>query len=415
MSAHAKLSPSGAHRWMACPGSVVLEADFPDTGSDYAREGTAAHELAAGHLAHGWDLNDYVGEHWHGEEHDGTKWKVGITASMVEYVKDYCKLVREYAEGGTLMVEQRVPIGHLTGEEGAGGTSDVVIVKGNTLLVIDLKFGMGVKVDAEDNPQLQMYALGALENFGLLADFDTVVTVIHQPRLNHVSEWSIPVSQLLAFGEDVQEAARTVRLAESLDLSDPTCPLAASMFSPGEKQCKFCKAKAVCPALRAEVSEMVGGSAASLSDFAGLTPEVPDSQTGDNYLSVAMSKVELIEQWCKGVRAEVERRLLLGKTVDGYKLVQGKQGQRKWTDEIEAEKLLKSFRLREPEMYDRSIISPTTAEKVLKTSPKRWEKAQSLITRAEGKKSVAPVTDKRPALAVQSVADDFRDVMPTAN
>ena len=398
---------------MACPGSVVLEADFPDTGSDYAREGTAAHELAAGHLAHGWDLNDYVGEHWHGEEHDGTKWKVGITASMVGYVEDYCKLVREYAEGGTLMVEQRVPIGHLTGEEGAGGTSDVVIVKGNTLLVIDLKFGMGVKVDAEDNPQLQMYALGALENFGLLADFDTVVTVIHQPRLNHVSEWSIPVGQLLAFGDEVRNAAT--------DVSDAAADGAkASHFgreylNPGEKQCKFCKAKAVCPALRAEVSEMVGGSAASLSDFAGLTPEVPDSQTGDNYLSIAMSKVELIEQWCKGVRAEVERRLLLGKTVDGYKLVQGKQGPRKWTDEIEAEKLLKSFRLREPEMYDRSIISPTTAEKVLKTSPKRWEKAQSLITRAEGKKSVAPVTDKRPALAVQSVADDFRDVMPTAN
>ena len=398
---------------MACPGSVVLEADFPDTGSAYAQEGTAAHELAAGHLEHDWDLDDYVGEYWHGEEHDGTKWKVGITASMVEYVEDYCKLVREYAEGGTLMVEQRVPIGHLTGEEGAGGTSDAVIVKGHTLLVIDLKFGMGVKVDAEENPQLQMYALGALENFGLLSDFDTVVTVIHQPRLNHVSEWSIPVSQLLAFGNEVRKAAT--------DVSDAAADGAkASHFNreylnPGEKQCKFCKAKAVCPALRAEVSEMVGGSAATLADFADLTPEVPDSQTGDNYLSVAMSKVELIEQWCKGVRAEVERRLLVGKTVDGYKLVQGKQGQRKWTDEIEAEKMLKSFRLREPEMYDRSIISPTTAEKVLKTSPKRWEKAQSLITRSEGKKSVAPVTDKRPALAVQSVADDFQDLIPTAN
>lgn len=423
MSGHAKLSPSGAHRWMPCPGSVVLEADFPDNGSDYAREGTAAHELAAGHLAHGWDLNDYIGEHWNGEEHDGSKWKVGITAPIVEHVMDYCNLVREYAEGGTLMVEQRVPIGHLTGEEGAGGTSDAVIIKGDTLIMIDLKFGMGVKVDAQDNPQLAMYALGTYEEFGVLADFTHVVMVIHQPRLNHVSEWTVTTEELLAFGEEVRKAASCVgsvwdgyaATGEARFMEEPLNQPTAAL-NPGEKQCKFCKAKAVCPALRAEVTEMVGGSSvASAEDFAQFMPEVPDSQIGANYLSMAMSKVELVEQWCKGVRAEVERRLLVGTPVEGFKLVQGKQGPRKWTDEIEAEKMLKSFRLREPEMYDRSIISPTTAEKVLKTSPKRWEKAQSLITRSEGKKSVAPATDKRPALAVQSVADDFRDVMPTAN
>ena len=412
MSTHARLSPSGAHRWMACPGSVVLEADFPDTGSSYAREGTVAHELAAGHLSAGWEPADYVGEYWHGEEPDGTKWKVMIDADMVRHVKDYAKLVREYAEGGTLMVEQRVPIGHLTGEDGAGGTSDAVIIQPGEIKVVDLKYGMGVKVDATDNPQLMMYALGALENFDVLGDFETVTMVIHQPRLNHVSEWSIPIEQLRAFGEDVRSAARGVRLAESLALSAPTGPLAGSMFSPGEKQCKFCKAKAVCPALRAEVTEMVGGSSVATADeFAAMVPQVPDSQTGDNYLAIAMSKVELIEQWCKGVRAEVERRLLLGKPVDGWKLVQGKQGNRKWREPKEVETLFKSMRLRQDEMYDLSLISPTTAEKLLKESPKRWNKVLDHIVRSEGKPSVAPVTDKRPALDVQSVADDFRDLM----
>jgi tRNA pseudouridine-54 N-methylase len=101
--------------------------------------------------------------------------------------------------------------------------------------------------------------------------------------------------------------------------------------------------------------------------------------------------------------------------VDGWKLVQGKQGHRKWADPAAAEALFKSMRLRQDEMYDLALISPTTAEKVLKTSPKRWERVQPHIVRAEGKPSVAPATDKRPALAVQSVADDFRDVMSTAN
>ena len=176
---------------------------------------------------------------------------------------------------------------------------------------------------------------------------------------------------------------------------------------PGEKQCRFCKAKAVCPALAAEVAEVVSGSA-TLDEF--LTP---DMTTGGNYLSMAMSKVELVEHWCKAVRAEVERRLLAGQTVDGFKLVEGKRGNRKWSSDAEVEALFKSFRLRQDEMYDYSLISPTKAEKLLKDTPKRWEKVAGLISRAEGKPSVAPATDKRSSLTVQSVADDFRDL--TAN
>lgn len=211
---HAKLSPSGASRWMACPGSVALEAEYPDSSSSYAREGTVAHELAAKVLLDDWRLNDFVGESWALEE-NGELYRIPITQDMVDHVMDYVKLVREYAEGGTLMVEQRVPIGHLTGEQGAGGTSDVVIIRGRELVVIDLKFGMGVKVDAEGNPQLMMYALGAYENFGVLSDFDMVTMVVHQPRLNHVAEWTIPLRALLAFGEEVQGAAGKVREAQN--------------------------------------------------------------------------------------------------------------------------------------------------------------------------------------------------------
>jgi hypothetical protein len=390
--AHAKLSPSGAHRWMRCPGSVALEAAFPDQSSSYAAEGTLAHTLASEYL-------DGSGEHPFkriGQTHVVDGFTFTVDKAMADYVDDYCRLVLDYGERGLLLVEQRVPIGHLTGEQGATGTSDAIVVDttNRVLFVIDLKYGMGVKIDAGGNPQLMLYALGALEQCDQLGEFDQVCMVIHQPRLNHVAEHWLEVSELMQFAKDVRLAAMETRVY-------------VPRLEPGEKQCRFCKAKATCPALAAEVSEIVSGSA-TLDDFV-----TPDSTTGDNYLSMAMSKVDLVEQWCSAVRAEVERRLLAGRTVDGFKLVEGRKGNRKWASEAEVEALFKSFRLRQDEMYDYSLISPTKAEKLLKDTPKRWDKAQALISRAEGKPSVAPATDKRPALAVQSVADDFRDL--TAN
>jgi hypothetical protein len=333
---------------------------------------------------------------------------------MADYVDDYVKLVRERAEGATLLVERKLPIDHITGEKGATGTSDVVIIDhaNSEIVVIDLKYGMGVRVSAEENEQTQMYALGALEEYSVLGDFAHVSMIIHQPRLNHVSEWTIPVEQLLTFAKSASFAAGQCDLARSLDGEDAL----AGFLSPGEKQCRFCKAKATCPALRAEITEVVGGSsAATLDEFSDFTPEPVDMQTGDNYLPIAMAKVGMVEDWCKAVRAEVERRLLAGQNVDGYKLVEGKRGPRKWSDADDIEQLFKSFRLRQDEMYDFTLISPTKAEKVFKENPKRWAKVQERITQSTGKPSVAPATDRRQAIAVQSVADDFRDLMQTEN
>lgn len=401
---HAKLSPSGAHRWMACPGSVVLEAAFPDKGSIYADEGTAAHTLAAYCLSGSMEPDAYLGE----------KIRVGerefeVDKTMAEHVNDYVRLVRELADGKTLLVERKVPIGHLTGEKGATGTSDAVIIgsKDKTLIVADLKYGMGVKVDAQDNPQLMMYALGALEAYSVLAEFDKVSMYIHMPRLNHVSEYHVPLENLVSFSNKVRDAAKQVELAQSLDFeADPS--LLAGFLNPGEKQCRFCKAKATCPALLAEVTEVVGGSPATADEFAEFMPVNNDVEVGDNYLSMAMDKVGLVEDWCKAIRAEVERRLLQGIKVPGYKLVEGKQGNRQWVDSAQAEAALKGLKLKSDDIFEKKIISPTAAEKLLKKTPEKWDQLQSLITRNSGKPSVAPAADKRPELAIHTAtADEF--------
>ena len=392
---HAKLSPSGAHRWMRCPGSVALEAPFPDESSVYAAEGTVAHLLASDELEGKQTARERIGTR---ATVDGFDFVVDEV--MVAYVEDYVKLVREYAEGGILLVEQRVPIGHLTGETDATGTSDAVIVHADEarLTIVDLKYGMGVKVMAADNEQAMMYALGALERYEQLADFTDVCMVIHQPRLNSVSEHWIRVDDLMEFAQKVRDASARVRGAVNTYELTTEQDWSPTFLEPGEKQCKFCKAKSACPALQAIVDE-TADEEATADDFADL---------GDNALAVSMGRVELIEQWCKGIRAEVERRLTKGLDVPGYKLVEGRKGNRAWSDVKDAEKRLGAV-LKRDEMYEEKFISPATAEKLLKKDPEGLALLEELTHRPEGKLSVASVTDKRPAKATTAVADDFAD------
>lgn len=376
---HAQLSPSSAVRWMTCPGSVALCKDLPDTSSSFADEGTDAHELAAECLESGTDASGYVGRPM-------SKGNI-VSVEMALAVQDYVNYVRDVTQstGGTLLVEQRLPIEDITGEVGAHGTADAVVIAGTELCIIDLKFGCGVAVEADNNPQLQIYALAAFDHFSIAHDFETVRMVIHQPRLGAVSERTQTVDDLAQFGAQVAQAAFLISTA------DPA-------LVPSDKGCKFCKAKATCPALRKQV----------LDTFDTIKPDASSDQ-----LAEAMSKADLIEGWIKAIRAEVEARLLAGAPVPGFKIVQGKRGNRAWTNTDEAEALLKAMRVKHDEMYDYKLISPTSADKLAKAEiigPRQWPKVQALITQSEGKPSVAPESDKRPALVMSAVDADFSDV-----
>lgn len=401
MANHARLSPSSAERWMTCPGSVALCEGVPDHGSGYADEGTAAHFLAATCLEADKHPSEFLGLRVLVDKEGGTRFdsegQYEVDVDMAGYVNHYVQAVRQQASGGQeLAIEVAVPIGNFTGEEDATGTADaIVITDGGELQVHDLKYGQGVKVSAERNKQLLLYALGANDLYGMAYGYDRVRVFIHQPRVSPTaSEWACSMEDLAVFAEEVAKASAEIFAGSTL-------------LEPSEDACRWCRAKTQCPALVAAVQEVTG------LDFDDLDKPLA-VEIGGPTLGNQMRAVPLVEQWCKAVRAEVERELFAGNLVDGFKVVQGRRGDRAWADKTEAEKLLKDvFRLKVEEMYDLKLISPTTAEKLSKAGtigPRQWKKVEALVTRADGKPSVAPESDPRPALVLQATVDDFDHV-----
>lgn len=399
---HAMLSPSSAHRWMRCPGSVVLEARCPDVAGEFADEGSAAHELSAQALK-GLDPQTALGS----VIYIGAR-PITVDQDMVDAVTSYVAYVRSL--GGMLLVEQRLPIADITGEPGAHGTADAVVFAPKQLVVVDLKYGRGVRVDAPDNEQLEIYALAAAAEYEAVSDYDTVRTVIFQPRLGHVSEAVYTVDELLLRHADI--LARAVKATQALAFYTVHNGLQEEHLVPGETQCRFCRAKAVCPAIAKYAVETVAG------DFVDTTVAVqPQLETGlqrtydNDTLARMLAAVPVIEEWCRAVRAQIESELLAGRPVPGYKLVEGRRGARAWADPDAAEAMLKAMRLKVEQRYELKLISPTKAEALVGKAigDRQWVKLQAMITQPPGKPSVAPESDKRPALTLAASASEFDD------
>lgn len=431
---HAVHSPSGAKKRFACPGSLAMEAGLPNEGNDYTDEGTAAHALASMCLKDGSHPSGYLGRVLHvingvyepfPDTHvvsdTSTVRTYTVDVEMAGKVNVYMQSVRKFAEGGTLAVEQALPIGHVSGEDGATGTGDAIIVTGDykELQAHDLKYGMGVEVSAVENEQGLYYLSGALElhrpEFEAIGEMpERFRFVIHQPRLDHLSEWSCSYDELMAWQAKARKAedyARTAleQKASWIHTEDPP------VLVPGE-HCRsaFCKARASCPALANFVQHQVQ------CDFDVMLTETPASiaariPTDLKELGLKFAVRDIVADWVKQVCARAEGALFeYNNSAEvqaalGLKLVQGKKGPRSWSKAEDAIALLKKMRMKTEEIFDLSVKSPPALEKQLAETPKRWQRIldAKLITQAEGKPSVAPITDKRPALDITAKGDAF--------
>ena len=417
MSQHAVLSPSGGDNWMLCAGAPAMQFGLPDAPSNYSDEGSAAHLVGSTCLETGNGPGAYVGKVilvGSTDTFDGAVWETDagddfyagfvvrrryvVDAEMAEQVAKYVNKVREYQGNGILMSEQRISISTYTGEEGAEGTSDAVVVRDGELIVMDLKYGMGHKVSAIRNRQMMIYALGVRETHEMAyGPFKSIRLVILQPRLDAVSEWDCTPAELDAFGEEVKAAA-----AKALAIWRSRSVEHAIDLKPSDDACRWCKAKATCPRL----AKFVADSCAA--DFTAVVPEIGFVENDDaQQLAQKLASVPLIENWCKAIRAKVEQQLFAGVPIPGWKIVQGKKGNKSWRDEAEAEAECKNLRLTYEQRYNMALKSPTALLKAIKEKPTWVARLSTHVTQRDGLPSVAPESDPRPVWVAPDAADDF--------
>lgn len=372
MAKHALLSASGAHRWLECTPSAQLELQFPQSTSEYAEEGTAAHELCE--LTARYWLGEISEAEYKNQRDELAKGKYYNT-EMQECANDYAKFVaektaaaRETCEDAFTALEVRVDFSKYVKD--GFGTGDCIIVSDNVLEIIDFKYGKGVRVEAAGNPQMKLYALGAYLEYNTLFDIDSVRMTIFQPRLSGVqSSDEITVKELLEWAEKyVKPRAKLAYRGEG-------------EFAPSEEVCKFCRAKAQCKA-RADKNLKLFDEA---PDILLLTPEDAGKileQAGD------------IQSWLADLESLVSSTLLAGQPVEGWKMVEGRSN-RRFTDELKVVAAMKAAGYDESLLYERKLITLTQMEKDFGKKAVA-ETLGELIVKPQGKPTLAPAKDKRP-------------------
>lgn len=374
---HSKLGPSSAHRWMRCPASHRVTRELVDVGSVYAAEGTAAHELGENVLRNPTsNCVDYLDCKFNG---------FIVTQEMADNVQEYVDHIR--AIPGDLEIEVRVD--YTPWVEGGFGTSDAIVfdVENKTLHVWDLKYGKGVPVHAEGSEQGQLYALGAWHGCRHLYDIEKVVIGIHQPRLAHVTDWEITVTELLQFAEKAHAA--------SLDAMLEDAP-----FNPGEKQCQWCGYADQCEA-NAEHHMMVVSN-----QFNSLEPP-PVESLSDEQVAYIINNAKSVKAWLSKVEIRALQQIETGHALPGLKLVEGRS-LRKWSSESEVAELVHDIDVVPADFFVTKMVSPAQAEKIV--GKKRFaELFAEVVVKPTGKPTIVPETDKRPTFNPAS-ALGFEDI-----
>lgn len=368
---HALLSASSAERWMLCTPSARLEESFPDQGSEFAAEGTLAHEMAElkakKHFIGGIGPRKFSAEMKKLRDHELYDPEMDRhTDSYLDYLKE-CYLA--YAAPPYLALEKKVDYS-LYAQEGFG-TCDCIMIYGPEMRIIDLKYGKGVPKKACENPQLMMYALGAYEAYKLLYPIETVRMMIFQPRIDNIDEWSISIQDLLSWGES--EVKPRARLAYD----------GAGEFKTG-KHCQFCKAKAQCRAMADDI----------VSVFEPLQKEAP--LLTDEEIGTVLAKAEILVTWAKAVKEYALLAVLDGRIIPGWKAVEGRST-RIFTDAEAAFAAIIASGVSEDMLYERKPLTLAQTEKAI--GKKAFEEvAGEFVAKSSGAPTLVPESDKRPSL-----------------
>ena len=371
---HAVLSASSSHRWLNCNPSARLEQEFEDHETEAAAEGTAAHALAEHKLRKALKMRSRKPvSKYDSDEMDA------YTDGYVEFVLEALEEAKQLCSDPKVLIEQKLDFSCYVPD--GFGTGDCLIVADRLLHIIDLKYGQGVLVDAVENPQMMLYALGALRIFDCLYNITEVSMTIYQPRRENVSTWTVSVEELNDWAE------QTLKPKAELAFKGE------GEYSPGA-WCQFCKAAVKCRA-RAEAKLQL-----AKYEFAK-PPLLTDAEIGD-----ILGKLDDLTKWANEIIAYAQESAVShGKQWPGYKLVESRTN-RKYADEDAVIEAARSAGY--TDIFKKSLIPITEMEKLMgkKTFA---EVLGSLVIKPQGKPTLVPASDKRPAITTTGAKQDFSD------
>lgn len=375
MGKHSILSPSGAHRWMNCTPSARLEQEFEENGSEAAKEGTAAHALCehklkkALHMRSKRPVSDYNSDEM--EE---------CSDAYVDFVMEQYELAKQTCKDPVVLIEQKLDFSCYVPD--GFGTGDCIIISDGKLHIIDLKYGMGILVEAEENPQMKLYALGALEIYDVLYDIKEVSMTIFQPRRENVSTWTISVDELKNWAE--KELKPKAQMAYNGE----------GEYFPGE-WCTFCRAAARC---RARAEEKL--------KLAQMEFKMPPLLT-DAEIEEILLILPNLTKWANEITAyATDAAVNHGKEWSGFKVVEGRSI-RKYRDEDKVAEAAKEAGY--TDIYRKSLIPLTEMQKLM-GKQKFEEVLGGLVFKPPGKPTLVPVADKRPAINVMNAINEFNEI-----
>lgn len=384
--AHAFLPASASNRWSQCPGSAKLAALYPPTDTAFTREGTLAHEVAEAVASGNTPLYHVMEKKVTG---DGVSVKLEAPdPDMIRHAEAY----RDYIDGllqpgTTKMLEQRVDFSDWV--PGGFGTADCILLHPDGCMdVIDYKYGQGVAVSAVGNPQMQLYGLGAMADYGFAYEVEKVRLHIFQPRKDNISAWETDADHLFQFGQYISgRAAAALGPDPELHAGD---------------HCKFCPHAGHCPELASHcISAVTQGST--------LCPEEPTKSLSADAVARLLSMEPMISAWLKKLKEQALADALAGKELPGYKLVEGKAGNRKWSDELKVAAALDAAGVPREDYTTLQLLSPAAMDKAL-GKKRAAELLAGLTERAPASPTLAPVSDKRKEYNRQAaILADFKE------